>query len=71
MVHLERWFCRRNFYFSEVEVTERVISTLPPMEWKLLFHFRKEKLRKNPGEKITLIIDMEFSNSIIVRGLKV
>ena len=40
MVHLERWFCRRNFHFSEVEVTERVISTLLPMEWKLLFHFR-------------------------------
>ena len=37
MVHLERWFCRRNFHFSEVEVTERVISTLLPMEWKLLF----------------------------------
>ena len=39
MVHLERWFCRRNFHFTEVEVTERVISTLLPMEWKLLFHF--------------------------------
>ena len=43
MVHLERWFCRRNFHFTEVEVTERVISTLLPMEWKLLFHFRPEK----------------------------
>ena len=44
MVHLERWFCRRNFHFTEVEVTERVISTLLPMEWKLLFHFRENIL---------------------------
>ena len=53
MVHLERWFCRRNFNFTEVEVTERVISTLLPMEWKLLFHFRP--VQKNRKDRFSLL----------------
>ena len=70
MVHLERWFCRRNFHFSEVEVTERVISTLLPMEWKLLFHFRSRFALPVFSESGEIIRYNVFDVIMVVRHAK-
>ena len=53
-----------------MEVTERVISTLLPMEWKLLFHFRNAKKFEKIPKKCLTALWRSYIIALASRGIR-